>query len=168
MPISNIVITVLLNLMYFKQVGVTHYFSFLKARQEPGYVPMASPREGMAATISYWREQKRKTLDGPTIYARLFVVIGITSVFSAAYLPDIVPPVSFLRATSLILFRSMWVVRTIFLLAMAAHIGEAVYAWNLARRVDPANARAWFWQTLVFGIRSLRFLLKRARSQATL
>jgi hypothetical protein len=65
--------------MYFKQVGVTHYFSFLKARQEPGYVPMASPREGMAATISYWREQKRKTLDGPTIYARLFVVIGITS-----------------------------------------------------------------------------------------
>ena len=79
MPISNIVITVLLNLMYFKQVGVTHYFSFLKARQEPGYVPMASPREGMAATISYWREQKRKTLDGPTIYARLFVVIGITS-----------------------------------------------------------------------------------------
>lgn len=142
------------------QVGVTHYFSSLKARQELGCVPMVSPREGMAATISHWQERKWKTLEFGWTYQ-------ITSVFSAAYLPDMVPPVSLLRATTLILFRSMWVVRTIFHLAMAAHIGEVVYAWKLARRVDPANARAWFWQTLVFGIRSLRFLLKRARSQAT-
>ncbi|KAK9270447.1 hypothetical protein L1049_026027 [Liquidambar formosana] len=34
------------------KVGVTHYFSFLKAKEELGYVPMVSPREGMAATIS--------------------------------------------------------------------------------------------------------------------
>ncbi|KAG6783547.1 hypothetical protein POTOM_009201 [Populus tomentosa] len=84
----------------YKEVGVTHYFSSLKARQELGCVPMVSPQEGMAATISYWQERKRKTLDGPTIYARLFVVTGITSVFSAAYLPDMVPAVSLLRATS--------------------------------------------------------------------
>ncbi|KAJ6708576.1 SHORT-CHAIN DEHYDROGENASE/REDUCTASE FAMILY 42E MEMBER 1 [Salix koriyanagi] len=139
------------------KVGVTHYFSFLKAKQELGYVPVVSPREGMAATISYWQERKRKTLDGPTIYARLFVVIGIASLFSAAYLPVDIAPVPLLRATSLFIFRSMRVVRTIFLLAMASHIGEAVYAWHLAKRVDTENARAWFWQTLVFGIRSLRF-----------
>ncbi|KAJ6392461.1 hypothetical protein OIU77_026261 [Salix suchowensis] len=134
------------------KVGVTHYFSFLKAKQELGYVPVVSPREGMAATISYWQERKRKTLDGPTIYA------------SAAYLPVDIAPVPLLRATSLFIFRSMRVVRTIFLLAMAAHIGEAVYAWHLAKRVDTENARAWFWQTLVFGIRSLRFLMKRSKS----
>ena len=165
MSVSNIVITVsIMNLMYFKQVGVTHYFSFLKAKQELGYVPVVSPREGMAATISYWQERKRKTLDGPTIYARLFVVIGIASLFSAAYLPVDIALVTLLRATSLFFFRSIRVVRTIFLLAMAAHIGEAVYAWQLAKRVDTENARAWFWQTLVFGIRSLRFLLKRSKS----
>ncbi|KAJ6336475.1 hypothetical protein OIU78_012969 [Salix suchowensis] len=132
--------------------------------KELGYVPVVSPREGMAATISYWQERKRKTLDGPTIYARLFVVIGIASLFSAAYLPVDIAPVPLLRATSLFIFRSMRVVRTIFLLAMAAHIGEAVYAWHLAKRVDTENARAWFWQTLVFGIRSLRFLMKRSKS----
>lgn len=45
---SDIVITVLLNPVYFKQVGMTHYFSFLKS---------------MAATISYWQERKRKTFN---------------------------------------------------------------------------------------------------------
>uniref|UniRef100_A0A3N7F789 Uncharacterized protein n=1 Tax=Populus trichocarpa TaxID=3694 RepID=A0A3N7F789_POPTR len=52
-----------------KKVGVTHYFSFLKA---------------MAATISYWQERKRKTLDRPTIYAWLYVVIGMIPFFGTA------------------------------------------------------------------------------------
>ncbi|KAL5557669.1 hypothetical protein UlMin_033880, partial [Ulmus minor] len=45
-------------------------FSFLKAKEELGYIPMVTPREGMAATI-----EKKKRLDGPTIYAWLFSVI---------------------------------------------------------------------------------------------
>ncbi|KAL0366516.1 UNVERIFIED_CONTAM: Short-chain dehydrogenase/reductase family 42E member 1 [Sesamum radiatum] len=40
------------------KVGVTHYFSFLKAKEELGYIPMVSPQEGMAATIAYWKERK--------------------------------------------------------------------------------------------------------------
>ncbi|KAL6279112.1 hypothetical protein ACE6H2_015993 [Prunus campanulata] len=144
------------------KVGVTHYFSFLKAKEELGYVPMVTPREGMAATISYWQERKRKTLDGPTIYAWLFCVLGMATLFCAAYLPDI-GPVPLFRAISLFFLRSMRVVRITFLLAAAAHIGEAVYAWKLAKRVDPANSRGWFWQTLALGFFSLRFLLKRAR-----
>lgn len=152
----------MLNLLYKLQVGVTHYFSFLKAKEELGYVPIVTPREGMAATISYWQERKRKILDGPTIYAWLFCVLGMAILFCAAYLPDI-GPVPLFRAISLFFLRSMRVVRTTFLLAAAAHIGEAVYAWKLAKRVDPVNARGWFWQTLALGFFSLRFLLKRAR-----
>uniref|UniRef100_A0A2P2JPD2 Hydroxysteroid dehydrogenase n=1 Tax=Rhizophora mucronata TaxID=61149 RepID=A0A2P2JPD2_RHIMU len=145
------------------KVGVTHYFSFLKAKQELGYVPMVSPQEGMAATISYWEDRKRKSLDGPTLYVWLFAVVGMITLFCAAYLPDI-GPVPIFRALSLFFFQSMWVIRTVFLLSAAAHIGEAVYAWRLAKRVDPANAKGWFWQTLALGIFSLRFLLKRART----
>ena len=142
---------------------MTHYFSFLKAKEELGYVPMVSPREGMAATISYWQERKRKTLDGPNIYAWLFVVAGMISLFSVAYLPDI-GPVPLIRAISLFFFRSMWVTRAVFVLSMAAHLGEGLYAWHLAKRVDPANAGAWFWQTFALGFFSLRFLLKRSKS----
>ncbi|XP_030951052.1 short-chain dehydrogenase/reductase family 42E member 1 [Quercus lobata] len=140
------------------KVGVTHYFSFLKAKEELGYVPMVTPREGMAETISYWQEKKRKSLDGPTIYAWLFCVIGMSMVFCAAYVP-----VPLFTATGLFFFRSMRVVRMVFLVSTALHIGEAIFAWHLAKRVDPANRRGWFWQTLALGIFSLRFLLKRAR-----
>ncbi|KAJ9166976.1 hypothetical protein P3X46_021665 [Hevea brasiliensis] len=147
------------------KVGVTHYFSFLKAKQELGYVPMVTPREGMAATISYWQDRKRKMLDGPTIYAWLFCVIGMGTLFCAAYLPD-TGPVPLFRAISLFVFRSMWMTRTVFLLATTAHICEAIYAWRLAKRVDPVNARGWFWQTFALGFLSLRFLLKREKNKS--
>lgn len=145
-----------------QQVGVTHYFSYLKAKEELGYVPMVSPREGMAATISYWQERKREGLDGPTLYTWFLVVGGMTSLFSAAFLPDfgLVPE---LRTISLFVFRDMWWVRAVFVAAATAHVSQAVYAWHLARRMDPRNATRWFWQTVALGFFSFRFLLKRAR-----
>ncbi|KAE9620940.1 hypothetical protein Lal_00019845 [Lupinus albus] len=143
------------------KVGVTHYCSYLKAKQEIGYVPMVTPKEGMASTISYWQERK-ETVDGPSIYAWVFCVLGMVSLFCAAYLPGDTGIVSILRDISLFSFRSMWMTRLVFLLAAAAHIIEGIYAWHLAKRVDPANARGWFWQTFALGYFSLRFLLKIA------
>ncbi|CAN1818545.1 Short-chain dehydrogenase/reductase family 42E member 1 [Linum perenne] len=145
------------------KVGVTHYFSYLKAKQELGYVPMVTPREGMAATISYWQEKKREMVDGPTICAWLFVVIGMGIVLCAAVLPD-VGPVSPMRALCLFFFRSMWVIRLVAAASTAAHLFEGIYAWKLAKKVDPANAKTWFWQTFALGYFSLRFLLKRAQN----
>ncbi|KAG1363263.1 short-chain dehydrogenase/reductase family 42E member 1 [Cocos nucifera] len=145
------------------KIGVTHYFSTLKARQELGYVPMVSPRDGLAATIAYWQERKKRELDGPTIYVWLFVVIGMSALFSAAFLPP-VGPVGWVRAFSLSIFQSMWTIRLVFLVSVALHVGESVYAWHLSRKVDPRNSKGWFWQTLALGFFSLRYLLKRARS----
>lgn len=144
------------------KVGVTHYFSLLKAKEELGYVPIVSPREGMAATISYWQDRKRKSLDGPTIYVWLFCLIGLPALFATAYLPDI-GPVPILRTIGLFIFKSMWMMRLAFAIAVLAHVSEGVFAWCLAKKVDPANAKGWFWQTLALGVFSLRLLLKRAR-----
>uniref|UniRef100_A0ACD5ZJ68 Uncharacterized protein n=1 Tax=Avena sativa TaxID=4498 RepID=A0ACD5ZJ68_AVESA len=144
------------------KVGVTHYFSYLKAKEELGYVPMTSPREGLAATISYWQEQKRRELDGPTIFVWLAVAIGMLALFSAACLPP-VGPLKWVLALHLLVFRSMLVIRLVLVAAVAAHFGEGIYAWFLARKVDPRNATGWFWQTSALGIFSLRYLLKRAR-----
>ncbi|CAI0381556.1 unnamed protein product [Linum tenue] len=145
------------------KVGVTHYFSYLKAKEELGYVPLVTPREGMAATISYWQKKKREMLDGPTIYAWLYCVIGMGMVLCAAFLPD-VGPVSLMKAICLLYMRSMFVIRLVAVLAIAAHLFEAMYAWKLAKKVDPANAKGWFWQTFALGFFSLRFLLKRAQN----
>ncbi|XP_047325436.1 short-chain dehydrogenase/reductase family 42E member 1 [Impatiens glandulifera] len=145
------------------KVGVNHYCSFLKAKAELGYFPMVSSQEGMAATIAYWQEKKRRSLDGPKIHVWLLVIIGMISTFAAAYLPDngIVSP---LRRISLLIFRTITVVRWVFITALGLHIGEGIYAWKLAKKVDPANARGWFWQTSLLGIFSLQYLLKRAKA----
>ena len=145
------------------KVGVTHYFSYLKAKEELGYVPVTSPQEGLAATISYWQERKRRELDGPTIFTWVAVIAGMLAVFSAAFLPP-VGPLKWVLAINLFVFRSMLVIRIVFVAAVAAHASEAVYAWFLAKKVDPRNATGWFWQTFALGFLSLRFLLKRARA----
>ncbi|KAK7283808.1 hypothetical protein RIF29_13554 [Crotalaria pallida] len=145
------------------KVGVTHYFSYLKAKEEIGYVPMVTPREGMASTVSYWQERK-KFVDGPSIYAWLFAVLGMLAMFCAAFVPGDTGIVSIIRYISLFSFRSMWMVRLVFLISVALHVLEAIYAWHLAKRLDPANARGWFWQTFALGYFSLRFLLKIARN----
>lgn len=144
------------------QVGVTHYFSYLKAKEELGYIPMVSARDGMVATISYWKEKKMKDVGGPSIYSWTFCTLGMTLLFCAAFLPPW-GPLAWSRALHLFVFRSLWTVRFVFTVAAALHVGEAVYAWRLSKRVDPENAAAWFWQTFALGFFSLRFLLKKAR-----
>ena len=84
------------------------------------------------------------------------------AIFSAACLPP-VGPLKWVLDIHLFVFRSLLVIRLVFAAAVAAHIGEAVYAWFLAKKVDPRNAAGWFWQTFALGFFSLRYLLKRVR-----
>lgn len=143
------------------QIGVAHYFSLRKAEEELGYVRVVSPQEGMAAMISYWQDRKRRNLDGPTIYAWLFCVFGLSSLFALNFLPDI-SPVTLLRAIALFMFRSMRNLQIALCIVATVHISEAIFAWFLAKKVDPVNARGWFWQTLLLATFSLRLLLARA------
>lgn len=132
-----------------------------KAEEELGYAPVVTPQEGMKATINYWRDRKRRELDGPTIYAWLFCVFGLSGLFAVNFLPDI-GPVAFLREISLLIFGSMRNLRIALGIVVTAHTSEATFAWFLAKRVDPVNATGWFWQTLLLATFSLRLLLKRA------
>ncbi|ESQ27482.1 hypothetical protein EUTSA_v10018454mg [Eutrema salsugineum] len=143
------------------KVGVTHYHSIQKAKEELGFEPKTQPEEAMTETISYFKDKKRREVDGPSIYAWLFCVIGLPSLISVAWLPDI-GPIPFLRAIALFFFRSILVLRIASGIVVTAHVSEAVYALWLARRVDPRNAKAWFRRTLLLATFSLRLLLKRA------
>uniref|UniRef100_A0ACD5XM97 Uncharacterized protein n=1 Tax=Avena sativa TaxID=4498 RepID=A0ACD5XM97_AVESA len=142
------------------KVGVTHHFSYLKAKEELGYVPMTSPKEGLAATISYFKERKRGELDGPTIFTWLVVGTGLIAASSAACLPP-VGPLKWVLAILLSVFRSMVVLRVVLVVVFVCHFLEGIVAWFLAKKVDPRNAGWWFWQTVALGFLSLRFLLKK-------
>jgi hypothetical protein len=55
----------------------------------------------------------------------------------------------------------------VFTVAVALHVGEAVYAFRLARGgVAPDSAVGWMLQTLTLGYPSLRLLLRRAGKAA--
>ncbi|CAF2065275.1 unnamed protein product [Brassica oleracea var. botrytis] len=142
------------------KVGVTNYYSINKAKEELGYEPKTQPDEAMTETIKYFKDKKRREVGGPSIYAWLFCVIGLPSILSVAWLPDI-GPIPFLRVIAMFIFRSMLALRIASGIVVTAHVSEAFYALGLARRVDPRNATAWFWRTLLLATFSLRLLWKR-------
>lgn len=89
---------------------MTNYYSINKAKEELGYEPKTQPDEAMTETIKYFKDKKRREVDGPSIYAWLFCVIGLPSILSVAWLPDI-GPIPFLRVIALYIFRSMLALR---------------------------------------------------------
>ncbi|XP_078165407.1 uncharacterized protein LOC144560123 [Carex rostrata] len=145
------------------KVGITHHFSIQKARKELGYTPLVSPQDGLAVTISYWRDRKMRELDGPNIFVWIAIILGMLATFAVAFLPP-VGPIKPLLALGLFIFRSVLALKILFVVAVGLHLGEGAYAWFLARKVDPANASGWFWQTVMIGFPSLRLLLKRSRN----
>ncbi|KAK8937083.1 3beta-hydroxysteroid-dehydrogenase/decarboxylase isoform 1 [Platanthera zijinensis] len=144
------------------KIGVTHYFSYLKAKEELGYIPMVSPREGLEKTISYWKERKRREIDRPNIFLWIYVIGGMMSLFYTAFLPTI-GLLKWLNTLGLLIFRSVWNLRLVFYVSVLLHVGEAIYVWFRSRRVDPLNATGWFWQTFLLGFPSMKLFLKRAR-----
>lgn len=101
-------------------------------------------------------------IDGPRIFVSFFGAGGMLLTFYAAYLPPIAP-FRWVNLLSIFVFRSLTAIRTAFIVALALHVIEGVYAWHLSKKVDPSNSGGWFWQTLAQGFLSLLFLLKRCR-----
>ena len=53
--------------------------------------------------------------------------------------------------------------QAVFVVSVLLHVGEALYAVRLARRLGlDGAASGWFWQTLALGFPSLRLLRRRA------
>lgn len=55
--------------------------------------------------------------------------------------------------------------QAVFAGAVLTHLGEALYALTLVRRLGlEADRTRWFWQTLLLGFPSLGILVRRARA----
>jgi hypothetical protein len=59
-----------------------------------------------------------------------------------------------------------WLLVVGFVAAVGAHVGEAAYAYRVARAAGEASPGGWLWQTLALGFPSLRLLLARVRRGA--
>jgi hypothetical protein len=148
------------------KVGVTHYCSTWKARQEIGYTAMVDKKEALERTVTYWKERHAQELDGPPLWSWILILGGMVLLFASVYVPaPFMGPLECWRWLGLAIFRSREVMRIILFLALLAHLVEGAYAWTLARKVDRKNATGWLWQTLALGYPSLQHLLKRAEKQ---
>ena len=66
-----------------------------------------------------------------------------------------------LRAISLAIFKSEYMLRVVWRCAITAHFCEAMYAVNVCIDIGCLKLGSWFVQTLLLGYPSLRLLLKR-------
>ncbi|KAJ7286669.1 hypothetical protein O6H91_Y322900 [Diphasiastrum complanatum] len=145
------------------KVGVTHYFSLLKAREELGYVPLVDQKEGIRNTLAFFKEKEKKGVIRPLFIWWFLIVFGFFALFCCAFVPrPFLGPMKWLQSLGILLHGSVKNLQIVFFLAWLAHLLEASYAWRLAKKVDTMNAKAWFEQTLLLGYPSLRLLLKRS------
>ncbi|XP_024391473.1 uncharacterized protein [Physcomitrium patens] len=148
------------------KVGVTHYCSTWKARQEIGYTAIVDKKDALDRTVTYWKERHSQELDGPPLLSWIFLLGGMFLLFLCVYVPaPFMGPLEFIRWIGLFIFRSQETLRIILYLACLAHLLEGIYAWIVAMKADRKNARGWFWQTLALGYPSLQYLLKRAEKK---
>lgn len=146
------------------QTSVTHYCSTWKARQEIGYVSIVDKKEGMDRTVTYWKERHGRELDGPQLWVRILVLGGMILLALCVFVPaPFLGPLEIVRSLGLLLLQTQNRMRFTLYMAILTHIVEASYAWLLARKVDPLNAKDWFLQTLALGGFSLKYLFKRAK-----
>ena len=103
---------------------------------------------------------------GPSVATRAAVLGGMAATTALAFWSWPYGAVGFSESSAP---AAQLVMRCVAAAAWAAHVGEALYARGLARRVDPARVGHWTVEVFLYGIFSLRYLLAmRGRGGAAL
>lgn len=105
------------------------------------------------------QEAVAETVEHPHVFWWASILFGM-SLLSVLALSDAAYALWSQQVTT---FFPQALLRIILIGAVAAHIGEALYAYRLAGRLGLARSQlSWTLQTLVLGFPSLRLLLRRA------
>ena len=98
-------------------------------------------------------------IPSPAVAWYVLVVGGMTVCALAGFGPESLPPQLVpARLLGEQLFGGRQGVKLVFCIANVLHALEACLARHIARRVDPANVRAWTFQTFLLGYPSLKLL----------
>lgn len=152
-----------LTMMEVKKLSVSNYFSIQKAKQDFGYIPLVSQKEGIEKSLPYCLEllSKIPVVERPVFYWWLSIlggmtILGLLAFHQAAgnYWKEYIPmiPVFFLRV--------------LFFLAIFTHACEAFYALKLAKKSGlKETSFGWFLQTFLLGYPSLKLLLRQLKEK---
>jgi 3beta-hydroxy-delta5-steroid dehydrogenase/steroid delta-isomerase len=144
------------------KVTVTHWFSIDKARRDLGWTPAVSTQDALARCLPYCRELlgtlgKADTVERPHLGWWVSILVGMTVLGILAFNGTAYHA----WHTHVTTYTPPLALRITFVLAVALHLGDAIYALRLAKRIGLGTAWGWFLQTLALGYPSLRLLKKR-------
>lgn len=164
------------------KVGVTHYFSIEKAKNELGYEPEVNSHDGAKMMAEYY--QLRGALGEHKDFFRVVPLrwyVPILGGLYACYCIAFQDPASWdaigptysaimrpLLALGLAIFRTKFMLGVVFYAAVAAHALEAIYAYLVALDMG-CRSTLWLWvvQTFIFGGPSLTILTARRAKYRT-
>ncbi len=147
-----------------------HFFSIEGAARDFGWRPEVSPEEGHRRCrewVAYLATEERRMMESdeverPALGWQVAVLGGLGLLFALAFVPE---AYAFWRKHVGPMFPRR-VLQGIAVVAIGLHVGEATYAYTLAKREGMATAGRWAWQTLLFGYPSLRLLNRRVRERS--
>lgn len=153
------------------KMGFTHYFKIAKAKKHLGYQPTVTSTEGALRIAEIYAVPLQDLPRTYFAFAHMIwyflVLTGMVLLWLVAYFPADAPllqrHLSGVYALSLFLFRSQVNLRLVFVLAVIAHVVEALYAMILAHYwcyMQPGTVLSWTLQTLLLGYPSLQLLLR--------
>jgi len=147
-----------------------HFFSIEGAARDFGWRPTVPPDEGHRRCqewVAYLATEERRIMasdevERPAVGWQVAVLGGLGLLFALAFVPEAYA--FWRRSVGPMLPRR--VLQGIAAAAIALHVGEATYAYSLAKREGMETAGRWAWQTLLFGYPSLRLLKRRVQERA--
>lgn len=146
------------------KVGVTHNFKIDEARRDLNYKPLLTTEEGAARVAQFYSKKSNSHFFRLVAPIWWFLCLGgMISLAGIAFTLPFAVYLQPLEALGLYIFRSKETLRTVFWLALAAHLLEACYAAFTAARMGCKMAWVLMWtcQTALLGFPSLRILLAR-------
>ena len=145
------------------KVGVSHFFSIDKARELLGYEPTVTSQEGGNRLAKFYRLEKGEIPHHfyrfPSLSWVIPIFIGMGLISLMTFLPK-----SHVGALCIEFFSPLFSYQIISMITYAAwmtHLGEASYAFYMARykhKIALQESIWWFIATFLVGFPSLRYL----------
>ena len=158
-----------LTLMELDKLRHHNFFSIEAAARDFGWRPEVPPLEGHRRSRDWVREladEERRSMtddavERPALGWWIAIGGGLGLLFALAYVPE--AHALWRRHIGPMMPRK--VLQGIAAAAIALHVGEASYAYVIARKHGMKTAGRWAWQTLLMGYPSLRLLKRRIRAR---
>ena len=156
----------MLSRLEVRKMVVSHYNRIDKAKRDFGWEPSVSFEEAVDESLAYCRDllASRESVDRPHWAWWTGVLSGMTLLGVLAFHPGAHEAWS----ASVTAWTPAWLLRGIFVWAVATHVRKGLEAVRMAERAGLRDTSlAWGWQTFALGFASLSLLKRRIERDGT-